>query len=479
MKTAETVLERLEAAGHKAYFVGGCVRDILRRQHAPVATDIDVATSAKPNEMAKVFGDFELIETGIKHGTVTVLVPVDRACVDRDLNCACDEDEQVAPAATSADRLPVEITTFRYDGKYSDGRHPDEVRFVGSIEEDLARRDFTINAIAMDLKGEIVDPFGGIDDLDSGIVRSVGDPGERFREDGLRILRALRFASVLGFSVEEETSEALHRNRDLLRKIAVERIFTELKKLLAGEGAGRILREYADVIEVVIPELVDMDGFEQHNPYHRYVLLEHCIRALELIETKDDDREYMKLAALLHDVGKPSTFTMDEEGVGHFYGHPGAGERICRDIFTRLHSDRFTRDRVCLLIKYHDLLFEKNDRLLKRWLRKFGPRVLLEILALKRADNIATGNATDELIDKFDDIRNRILQLIEEDACFRREHLAINGRDLIEQGMDEGPGVGMILDWLVDGVIDGRIQNDRQALLKEAKQLGQSREYNE
>ena len=474
MNRVAPVLQRLEYAGYRAYLVGGCVRDMMLAEAeaseeksaaeaseektsevrpgsaAAMPADLDVATSARPEQVKAVFGELTVIDTGIKHGTVTVLIPT-----------GDDGDE----------RIPVEVTTFRSEGEYSDGRHPDEVMFVPSVEEDLARRDLTINAMAMGMDGKIVDPFGGSRDLNDGIIRAVGDPAERFREDGLRIIRALRFAAVLGFDLEEGTKEALLLQKELLKNIAAERIFAELKKTLTADHVGKVLREYAEVFEVIMPELTAMRGFIQHNPYHRYDVLEHCIRTLETIETRPENREYMKFAALLHDVGKPSTFSRDEEGIGHFYGHPGAGEKICRQIMDRLRSDRATKDSVCTLVKYHDLVFEENDRLLKRWMGKFGPERLQEILALKRSDNIATGNATTELIDKFDNIRNRIEELIAEEACFRREDLAINGRDLINEGTAEGPKVGLVLDHLLDKVIDGTLKNERQALIDEARRI--------
>ncbi|MDO5491752.1 MAG: HD domain-containing protein [Bacillota bacterium] len=445
---ARPVLARLEEAGFEAFLVGGCVRESLRETVSPgeaKATDLDVTTSALPEETVRLFSDWIVIETGIQHGTVTVRLP------------------------GSGD--PVEITTYRWDGPYSDGRHPDEVRFVRSLTEDLARRDFTVNAMALDRRGNLIDLFGGQEDLARGLIRTVGEPEARFREDGLRILRALRFAAALDAQIWEETAAALRTCRGLLAEISAERIYAELKKLICGNAAGRILRQYTDVLSAVLPELAEMKGFDQHNPYHRYDVLEHCIRTVEAVEISPDNEAVMKLAALLHDAGKPQTFSLDEEGIGHFYGHPSAGAEIACRIMCRLKADRAAAERVVALIRCHDLIFEEDDRLLKRWMGRYTPEVLLQILALKRADNIATGNVTAELLEKFDRIEKRIRHILEEEDCITIAGLAIGGRDLLALGVAEGPLLGEILRDLLDGVIDGWLLNEREALLAEAGRL--------
>lgn len=512
------VLQRLESAGFEAYLVGGCVREALRAEQAEESyTDIDITTNALPEEICQIFSDLPVIETGIKHGTVTVLLP------------AQNEPAWPTPPAP----IPVEITTYRVDGAYSDGRHPDEVRFVTSLTEDLRRRDFTVNAMAMDLRGRIEDPFGGQEDLAAGIIRAVGDPEERFREDGLRILRALRFAAVLtapasgdsagaaptsdapgsgapattnpattapaGYRIEPATEAALFACRDLLQGISAERIFAELKKLVCGRAAGDVVRKYADILAVVIPELAPMKGFAQNNPYHKYDVLEHCIRAMEVVQAPETaapetaapetaapqtapeasseagrqtpaPQSLMKLAALLHDVGKPSTYFEDEKGIGHFYGHPQEGAKIVKRIMHRLKADRFTADRIETLVHYHDLVFQEDDRLLKRWMNRYTPEVLLEILAIKRADNIATGNVSQELLDKFDRIEARIKKIREDaekgETCFCMRDLAVGGRDLMEAGIPEGPEIGRVLQELLEQVIDGKLPNEKERLLE-------------
>ena len=477
IKQASEVLQRLEGAGFEAYLVGGCVREALRAEAAGAPsisgaakyTDLDVTTNALPEETCRIFSDDTVIETGIKHGTVTVLI--------------------------TQDRIPVEITTYRTDGNYSDGRHPDQVQFVRSLEEDLARRDFTINAMAMDLRGEVKDPFGGQEDLAQGTIRSVGNPEARFREDGLRILRALRFAAVLDFRIEPKTEAALFQCAPLLKNISAECIYVELKKLVCGPGAGDVIRRYVDILGVIIPELTAMKGFAQNNPYHKYDVLEHCIRAMETVRgtggpAAPSDTEmsapaaagssvpaYLKLAALFHDVGKPRVYTEDENGIGHFYGHPQAGSEVVSGILSRLKTDRAAAQRIETLIHYHDLVFQEDERLLKRWMNRYTPEVLLEILELKRADNIATGNVSQELLDKFDRIEGMIRKIWQEaqqgQTCFCMKDLAVGGRDLIEAGIPEGPQIGEVLQKLLDEVIDGSLPNDRQALLEAAARVRQ------
>ena len=521
------ILQRLESAGFEAWLVGGCVRETLRAEagqtdgltptdidittDALPPTDIDITTNALPEETCQVFSDLQVIGTGLKHGTVTVLLP----------------PMTLAPQAAASRGIPVEITTYRVDGAYSDGRHPDQVRFVTSLTEDLRRRDFTVNAMAMDQRGEIADPFGGQADLNAGIIRAVGDPDTRFREDGLRILRALRFAAVLDYEIEPETEAALRRCAPLLKGISAERIFVELKKLVCGKAAGRVVRRYIDILSVVIPQMMPMKGFEQNNPYHKYDVLEHCVRAMEAVRpvapepageadmeigpeqageadmetglepvgeadmetapeqaqpgepesvrasdpTNATPEDCMKLAALLHDIGKPGVYSLDENGIGHFYGHPEAGAKIVRQIMEQLKADRATSERMETLIRHHDMIFQEDDRLLKRWMNRYGPQVLLEILEIKRADNIATGNVSQELLDKFDRIEKQIRQLIRDKACFSIRDLKINGKDLIGAGVPEGPRIGRILSDLLEEVIDGACPNERDALMARAEAL--------
>lgn len=444
----KVILEALEKAGYEAYFVGGCVRDALMGRESG---DADVTTNALPQQVKETFARFNVIETGIKHGTVTVMLPGEG--VIRNNGC-CDE-----PA------VPVEITTYRSDGTYSDSRHPDRVEFVRSLKEDLARRDFTVNAMACSIRGELIDPYGGQEDLAAKILRTVGDPDKRFREDALRIMRGLRFAAVLGFEIEEKTAEAMFRNSVLLANVSAERIFVEFKKLLAGKSAGDVIRKYVDVLEPILPELAVMKGFEQHNSYHKYDVLEHCIRAMEAVRTTPENHQYMKMAVLFHDMGKPDTYFMDDKGVGHFYGHPKKSEELARRVLGRLKADKATVERIAVLVKYHDLLFDKDERLLKRWMNKLGADVLQEILEIKLADNIGTGNMSDELGRKFTDIRDMMADIIAQQQCFSLKDLAVKGDDLIAAGMKPGPEVGDMLQRMLDDVIDEECENEKEALM--------------
>ena len=439
-RSEKIILEKLNSAGYEAFFAGGCVRDAVMQKlkmTVPSSGDIDVTTNALPKDTERVFDEYQVIETGIKHGTVMVVLQEGN----------------------------VEITTYRSDGSYSDSRHPDNVRFVTSLEEDLARRDFTINAMACDADGNIRDPFGGQQDIKDRIIRAVGCAEKRFAEDALRIMRALRFAAVLGFEIEDETSRALCTHKQLLRNVSTERIFAEFRKLVSGRNAGEVIRKYADVLGVVIPELAAMKGFEQHNPYHRYDVLEHCIRAMEAVRTTPENRDYMKMAALFHDIGKPETYSMDENGIGHFYSHPAMSEVLVSGIMKRFKADNFTARRVAVLVKRHDLIFEKDERLLKKWMNRLGADVLAEILEIKLADNMATGNMSLELERKFCEIRIMIHDILAQQQCFSLKDLAVDGNDVIACGVAPGPEVGRVLEQLLMKVIDGELPNDREVLL--------------
>lgn len=442
-----SILKKLEDAGFQSYIVGGRIRNtLLGLEEKPDSPwDTDITTDALPHEVEEVFRDFTVIETGIKHGTVTVLAPE-----------------------------PVEITTFRRDGDYSDMRHPDSVTFSTSIEDDLSRRDFTVNAIAINLHGKIVDPFGGAKDIENSTLRTVGDADSRFNEDPLRIFRGLRFAAVLrgkgicngceesrAFTVEPQTEAALFKNKELLLKVSKERLYTEFCKLIEGDFAGDVIRRYCDIIGVVIPPLLPMKGFDQHNPYHKYTLLEHCVRTLESV----DGDLAMKLAALFHDVGKPNMFFIGNDGIGHMYGHPVESERIFREIMADLKADRATTDRAAALIKHHDLVFQKDAKLLKRWMNRFSPELLLDILTLKEADNIATGNMSPELRNKYREVRAMIQEILNQEECFSLKNLDISGKDLIAAGMNPGPHIGDTLSKLLELVIDGKVENTHDDLM--------------
>lgn len=456
MERGVEALQRLKDAGYEAYFVGGCVRDSLLAGKSGSETelpagkvDIDVTTDASPRQIKAVFSDMRTVDTGIKHGTVTVVLP---------------------PGGAGGDSMPVEITTYRTETGYSDGRHPDSVEFTRSLTEDLKRRDFTVNAMAMDADGNIIDPFGGRRDLEARILKAVGDPDERFREDGLRIMRALRFSSVLGFAIERKTEEALSRNRRMLLKLSEERIFSEFKKLVTGGNAGVVVRGYIDVLGAVFPELLAMKGFQQHNEYHRYDVLEHCVRAMETVMTVPENRLHMKMAALFHDVGKPLTYSEEDNGRGHFYGHASKGAEVAAEVMERFRADKALTERVVTLVRYHDLIFEEDERLLKKWMRRFTPEVLFEILEIKRADNLATGNMGEPLKAKFSRISSMMEEIICQGQCFSLRDLAVDGKALMALGVKQGPEVGRILESLLKAVVEDGVPNEKEKLLELARE---------
>lgn len=429
-------LSLLHQSGFEAYIVGGCVRDYLLQQEPK---DFDITTNTTPQETMSVLKDYKIIETGIKHGTVTVII----------------------------ESLPLEITTYRIDGEYTDHRRPDCVTFTRSLADDLARRDFTMNAIAYNETDGIQDLFLGKEDIDAKVIRCVGTPQKRFEEDTLRIMRALRFSSVLGFTIQEETKRAIFEKKQLLEDIAVERIAVELVKLLCGNNAKDIILEYVDVLAVVIPELHLMKGFEQHNPHHIYDVLTHSLVALENVQPV----AYLRLAALFHDSGKPSVYTEDEKGIGHFYGHPKISEQIVHDILRRLRFDNATIDRVCKLVKYHDSPIEPTLKSVKRWMNKISAELFLDLLELKRADNLAQNPKYQDRLVKYREIEQLYHQIIKEQACFSMKDLQVDGNDLIAIGITNGKEIGNIKESLLDMVIDGQIPNEKEQLLEMAKQL--------
>lgn len=428
------LLKTLETAGFEAWCVGGCVRDtLLGRQPG----DWDVTTNALPEETLSVFGE-RAVPTGLKHGTVTVRM----------------------------EGGTVEVTTYRVDGAYTDHRRPDSVTFTPSLTEDLRRRDFTVNAIAMNRMGELQDPFGGREDLEDRILRCVGDADRRFGEDALRILRGLRFAAVLGFEIEEETAASIHRNRELLRSIAAERVQVEFWKLLEGKNCVPVLREYVDVMGVFWPELLPMVGFDQRNYHHCYDVWEHSLHAAEAA----GNDSLLRCVLLLHDIGKPGSFTQDAEGVGHFYGHSAKSRELADGMLRRLKCSNDQRETVLRLIDWHDRNIVLTDRGVGRALRVLGEKDLRRLLRVKRADNLGQAPAfhiRQAEVDKAEEILERLLA---EQACFSLKQMAVNGRDLLALGL-HGPEIGAVLERLLDGVIEGKLPNEREALLDAAKQM--------
>ena len=428
----KNLLCTLESAGHQAWCVGGCVRD-LRLGRTPV--DWDVTSSALPEETMALFGE-RAVPTGLKHGTVTVRT----------------EDQ------------PVEVTTFRKDGAYRDHRRPETVTFTDSLEEDLRRRDFTVNAMALDLRGTFRDPFGGLGDLERGILRCVGEPERRFHEDALRILRGLRFSACLGFVLEEKTASAIREKKELLRDIAPERVWAELSRLLTGRWADEVLRAYPEVVGVFWPDLLPMIGFDQRTRHHCYDVWEHTLHALAAVEPD----VVLRCTMLLHDVGKPEMFTLDDRGHGHFKGHPARSAALTEDMLRRLRVDNATRETVVRLVEWHDRNIPRTDQGLRRALRDLGEADLRRLLAVKRADNQA--QAHQDLLGEIDKAEAILDRLLAEGACVSLGQLAVRGGDLAALGL-RGPAIGRMLDLLLDRVVDGDVPNEREILLKTAAGL--------
>lgn len=433
----EYAIRTLQQAGFSAYIVGGCVRDALRGE---IPHDWDLTTSAMPLQTKDCFRNETVIETGLKHGTVTVL----------------------------KDGMPLEITTYRIDGAYTDHRRPDAVTFTRNLRDDLSRRDFTVNAMAYHPDEGIIDLFGGQEDLARQRIACVGNPSERFDEDGLRILRALRFSAVLDFKIAPDTAAAIHAQKELLTGISAERIFSELSKLLCGIGAQRILREYADVLFTILPDLAPMYRFDQQNPHHCYDVYEHTLRAISAVPPEP----MLRFAALLHDSGKPSVFTKDERG-GHFYGHAAVSTEIARNVLHRLKSDRKTLDTVCRLVEYHDLVFPTpvSEKHLKRVISKLGFDHTEALLLLHRADVSAQAEShRAERIAHSNALLDTLAKLRAADECLTIQKLAVTGNDLINLGVPQGKLIGTLLRTLLEQVIDGIIPNEPAALLNAAEQ---------
>ena len=431
------MLSVLSAAGHKAYIVGGCVRDALMAREPK---DYDVTTRAHPEEVMRLFSADKVIDTGSKHGTVTVI----------------------------HNGTHIEVTTFRKDANYSDGRHPDSVSFSDSIEEDLSRRDFTINAMAYSETDGLIDPFDGRSDIALGLIRTVGDPNARFSEDALRILRALRFSSALGFDIEEKTKEAiLSRKKDIEERVSKERIQKELEGILLGEHAEKVLREYSDVIGIAIPEIIPMVGFDQKTPYHIYDVWEHTIRVVGGMPKDSVSR----LAALFHDIGKPSSFLQGEDGVGHFYGHPEVSYAMADSIMRRLKFDNATREEVIALVRWHDLRPELTDKAVRRVITKVSPELFDKWIAIKKADNRAQSPMVSDRMEQIEEIEKIGHRLIEEEGALSLRTLNISGRDIMSLGINEGPIVGKIMNLLLEEVLEEKIGNNHEELIERAKTI--------
>ena len=426
-------IDMLEAAGYAAYAVGGCVRDALLG-HTP--HDYDLCTAATPEEICTIFGAFPLVTAGRKHGTIGVVLG----------------------------GAVYEITTFRTEGNYTDSRHPGWVAFVPDIEQDLARRDFTVNAMAYSPTRGFADPFGGQSDLKNKILRAVGDPSQRFEEDALRILRGVRFAVRFGLYPEEKTLDAMKKLSPRLENISAERIFDELCKLLPLVTAED-LQTFASILGQILPELQATIGFQQHNAHHAYDVFTHTAHVTGTVP----GQLTLRWATLLHDIGKPATFTMDDGGQGHFYGHAEQSAQMADAVLRRLKAPNALREQVVQLVQLHMLRLEPEKKLVRRWMGRLGAETLDALLLLQEADMGSKGTGKPTNTAQFDLIRDLISQIRTENACLSLKDLAVNGRDLIALGY-EGPAIGKKLNFLLEQVLEEALPNEKDALLNAVKQ---------
>lgn len=413
--------------------MGGCVRDALLGREV---NDYDIATSASWEDAERVLAacGFAVHRTGVKHGTITALL----------------------------DGQALEITTYRADGAYSDGRHPDSVEFVRTIEEDLARRDFTVNAMAYHPERGLLDCWGGKADLEAGIIRTVGDAHERFSEDALRILRGCRFASQLGFSIEPSTKQAMWSHKMHMLNVSAERITHELTGLLMGEHVHDALMECVDILGAVLPELVAMKGFDQHTPYHIYDVWEHTAWVVQ----RSPRTPLARWAALFHDCGKPGAFFMDGER-GHFFGHPRLSVELARGALARMAlSPAFASD-VLTLVRLHDRVIEATPKAVKRVLASIGgdTELFRTLVRIKKADALAQSSLSEPRAKLADDLERMLDEVVNANEAFTVRQLAINGNDLLALGIPEGPEIGTALDAALNAIIDEQVPNERDALI--------------
>lgn len=429
------IIQRITDAGFEAYAVGGCIRDSLLMR---TPDDWDITTSATPFQIKALFS--HTVDTGIKHGTVTVL----------------------------AGGEGFEVTTYRIDGEYEDNRHPSEVIFTPSLEEDLKRRDFTINAMAYNEKDGLVDLFDGINDIQRGLIRCVGDPARRFSEDALRIMRAVRFSAQLGYQIDEPTREAIRRLAPNLKHISAERIQTELVKLVMSPHPEYLKTAYElGITKVVFPEFDKCMEMPQNNPHHCFGVGEHTLESMKAVPA---DR-VLRLTMLFHDIGKPETVTVDEEGISHFHGHPVMSEEIGRKVLRRLKFDNHTIDQVTRLVRYHDYYVEPSQRCVRRAIMKVGEDIFPMLLQVKKADMEAQSvYQREEKEENLKEVSRIYEQILAQKQCVSLKTLDVTGRDLMEQtGMLPGKRIGEVLKYLLDFVVDDPARNQKEILLKEAE----------
>lgn len=431
------IINVFEKNNYECFIVGGCVRDSLSNV---VPNDWDFATNATPKEMLNLFSKYKTFTSGAKHGTVSVVI----------------------------NGKIYEITTYRIDGDYKDNRRPDKVTFTSKLKEDLKRRDFTINAMAYSDETGLIDYFNGVSDLEKGIIRAVGNPEKRFNEDALRILRALRFASVLSFKIEAKTATAIKNNKELLNNIALERIGTELNKTLCGNNIEKILKKYKDVFATIIPELKIMFKFNQNTPHHDKSLWSHTACAVNNIEKE----EILRVIMLFHDIGKPLTETVDEKGISHFKGHEALSAEIARKVLKRFNYSREFIKTTVILIEYHDTRFDGNKKHIKRVLSVMGAENFRKLIKIQWADMLAQSNyEREEKEEKLIATEEEFRKILHKKECFSLDELKITGNDIINLNIEEGKNIGIILNILLEEVIDDKIKNNNTDLTKRVKEI--------
>ena len=429
------VLDGLEEYGFEAFVVGGSVRDLILGKNP---NDYDITTNARPEKIEEIFKNFKTISIGKEFGTIVV--------VQKEGN--------------------VEVTSYRIEGEYLDGRRPSEVQFSNNIEEDLSRRDFTINSMAYNEKQGLIDPFNGGSDLKKRIIKTVGDPRERFREDHLRILRGVRFATQLGFKMEDEVYTASKAMSHLLSHISAERIREELFKILLSSKPSYGIRLMNDlgILNIILPELKATVGFEQHNPYHDKDVFDHTLCVLDGVS----DVLEIRLAALFHDIGKPNTFTIDEKGIGHFYDHDKIGVKITKDILTRLKcSNNLIKDVLLLIGDHMTKSKDMKDKGLKKLISRVGEERIFHLIELQKSDRMCTNRFADG--DLFEVRIKDIIRILDNKQAYEKNHLEIDGYDIINLGYDRGKIVGDILDYLMEKVLSNPELNEKEKLIELVK----------
>lgn len=435
---AKFIIDTIQAAGYEAYAVGGCVRDSLLGREPQ---DWDITTSAKPEQVKALFS--RTIDTGLQHGTVTVM----------------------------QDRVGYEVTTYRIDGSYEDSRHPKEVAFTSDLEEDLKRRDFTINAMAYNEEKGLTDIFGGMADMEAGVIRCVGEPAERFGEDALRILRAIRFSAQLGYRIDTTAGEEIRRLAPALKNISAERIQAELVKLIVSPHPEYLREAYRlGVTKVFLPEFDRAMETEQHHPHHAYSVGEHTLHALQEVR----ENKVLRLVMLFHDIGKPETLTVDEEGITHFHGHASVGADMAQKILRRLKFDNDTINMVSRLVLYHDYGtdLEPSMRTMRRMVNRLGEDLFPALFEVRYADICAQSEfLRQEKIDRLEGWKQLYARMLEEKQCVSLKTLAVTGADLIAAGMKPGKEMGNVLQNLLELVLEDPSCNTAEKLMAEARKL--------